>query len=193
MGKVNDINVLKRELLRVGIEVNDIYELVNSKESYPSAIPVLANLLRERIEPITLREGVIRALAVKEAAGKLGKLLFDEYNKTSNDLMNLKWAIGNTIYETASIDDEDEILRIVANKTNGISRQMFVLLLGKIKSQKSENTLIDLLQDDEVAPHAILALSKLKSERAKEKIIGLLNHPNSLIQKEAAKALKKLV
>lgn len=190
---MNDINVLKGELLRVGISISDIYELVNSTESYPSAIPVLANLLRNGIEPIALREGVIRALAVKEAAGKLGKLLFDEFDKTSNDYMTLKWAIGNTIYETATIEEEDEILKIVADKTNGISRQMFILLLGKIKSQKSENTLIDLLQDEEVAPHAILALGKLKSERAKEKIIALLNHSNSLIRKEAAKALKKQV
>ena len=48
-----------------------------------------------------------------------------------------------------------------------MSRQMFALALGKVPSEKSENALIQVLDDDEIAPHALEALGKLKSKKAR--------------------------
>lgn len=189
---MTDIDSIKIELLKVGLKVNDVYDLVNSAKSYSSAIPVLINLLKEGVQPIKLREGVIRALAVKEAIGKIGKLLIDEYNKTPKNEVMLRWAIGNTFFTTAKNENVDDVIEIVSNKSNGISRQMFVSSLGKLKSEKSENVLIELLGDSEVASHALYALARMKSEKARKSITGLLNHPNRLIRREASKALKKL-
>lgn len=184
---------VKNELNKVGIAIDDIYDLVNTKESYPKAIPVLIDLLRKDIEPINIKEGIIRALAVKEAIGLASPILLEEYNKTSKDKMMLRWAIGNTIYTTITEEDIERIKIIVGDKTNGISRQMFVLALGKVKSkEKVEDILIELLDDDEVCPHAIEALARLKSTKAKNKILTLINHSKELIKKEAQKALKKI-
>ncbi len=58
---------------------------------------------------------------------------------------------------------------------------------------KAEDVLIKLLDDDEVAAHAIEALCRMKSKKAREKILTLINHPKALIKKEAQKALKKLL
>ena len=43
---VNDSDKVKTELLKIGIKVKDIYDLVNSSEKYPDAIPVLIDLLQ---------------------------------------------------------------------------------------------------------------------------------------------------
>lgn len=187
------MNVIKTELEKVGISINDIYDLVNTNEPYPTALPVLLNLLETGIDDMGTKEGVVRALAVKEAIGKASPILIAEYNRVPKDKMLLRWAIGNTIYTTITKDDVESILLIVQDKTNGISRQMFVAALGKVKTKKVENVLINLLDDDEVIAYALEALGRMKSKKAKDKISALANHPKALIRKEALKALKKVM
>jgi len=187
------MNVIKTELEKVGISINDIYDLVNTNKPYPTAVPVLLNLLETGIDDMGTKEGVVRALAVKEAIGKATPILIAEYNRVPKDKMLLRWAIGNTIYTTITKDDVESILPIVQDKTNGISRQMFVAALGKVKTEKVENVLINLLDDDDVIAHALETLGKMKSKKAKDKISALANHPKALIRKEALKALKKVM
>lgn len=90
----------------------------------------------------------------------------------------------------AKLNDLENIFSIVLNKENGISRQMFVTALGKVKSEESENVLIELLDDEEVTVYALEALGRLKSKKAKFKITLFTTHANSLVRKEA-KALNK--
>lgn len=187
-----EANKIKSELAKVGITVNDIYDLVNTDKPYPSAVPVLLDLLQEGIEHIGIKEGIIRALAVKEAIGKASPVLLDEYYKIPKDKTLLRWTIGNTIYITITEDDVERILPIVQDKENGMSRQMFVAALGKVTSGNTEDVLIKLLDDDEVAAQALEALGRMKSKKAREKILTLTSHPKALIKKEAQKALKKL-
>jgi HEAT repeat protein len=119
-------------------------------------------------------------------------VLLDEYNKIPKDKMLFRWAIGNTVYITITEDDVDRILPIILDKENGMSRQMFIVALGKVASVKAEDVLIKLLDDDEVAAQALEALGRMKSKKAREKILTLTSHPKALIKKEAQKTLKKL-
>ncbi|TRW23601.1 HEAT repeat domain-containing protein [Flavobacterium zepuense] len=187
-----EIEKIKSQLNAVGIVITDIYDLVNSKKAYPDAIPILVGLLEDGIEDENTKEGVIRALAVKDAIGIATPVLIREYSKLSLEKVLLRWAIGNSVYVTMTKGCLDEVIRIVTDKTNGISRQMFVAALGKIKTEETESILISLLDDDEVAPHALEALGRLKSLKAVTKISSLKNHANPLIRKEALKALKKI-
>ncbi len=183
---------IKTELQKVGIEITNIYDLVNSGKRYAAAIPILSSLLKKGIDDIKVKEGVIRALTVKDAAGVANKVLIEEYNQIPKNETSLRWAIGNAFYTIITNEDAENILQIVQDRENGISRQMFVAALGKIKSKQSEIVLIKLLDDFEVAPHALDALGRLKSKKAKEKIEILLGHKNKLIIKEAERALKKI-
>jgi len=182
---------LVKELNLIGQNINSVWDLVNSKQNYPDAIPILLAYVTKDFHDRN-REGIVRALAVKEAIGKASPVLLDEYNKIPKDKMLLRWSIGNTIYTTVSESDVERILLIVQDKENGMSRQMFVAALGKVKSEKVEDVLIKLLDDDEVAAHALEALVRMKSKKAREKILTLISHPNTLIKKEAQKALKKI-
>ena len=183
---------LRDELKKQGVLINDIYDLVNSSKSYPAAIPILINFLRANVDDDNLKEGIIRALAVKEAKGKAGEILLQEFFKTPKDKMMLRWAIGNTMAIVMTENELDKVLEIIQDKENGIARQQFVIGLGKFKSEKVENILINLLDDEMVAAHALDALGKIKSKMAINKINNLLYHPNHLLRKEAQKALKRI-
>ncbi|WPV01587.1 HEAT repeat domain-containing protein [Mucilaginibacter sp. cycad4] len=187
-----DKHRIKSALASVGLDIDDIYDLVNSNKSYPSAIPVLLDLLNEGVDDARLKEGLVRALAVKEANGKTGTVLIAVYNRLPKEKMGLRWAIGNTLYKTIGENDLEGVLSIVRDKENGTSRQMFVMALGKMKGEKIEDVLIGLLDDDDVMTHAMEALGKLKSKRAKEKIETLSIHSSAFVRKEAQKALKRI-
>lgn len=190
-----EISPLIIELNMHGFEVNSIWDLVNSKNKYLDAIPILLeHLTRDYSEKN--KEGIVRSLSVKEAIGKVVPTLLNEYNKSEKNATSLRWAIGNTIYTTITKNDEDQILpliQVVKNRVNGSSRQMFVSALGKFQSKEVESVLIDLLLDEEVIIHTIEALGKMKSIKAKEEILKLTNHPKAVIRKEAIKALKKIL
>jgi HEAT repeat protein len=180
------------ELSKVGIKVNDIYDLVNCKHSYSNAIPVLINLLKKGIVSTKLKEGVIRALAVKEAKGKVGKILIEEFYKTPKEDIMLLWTIGNTMEVVISEDNIEDVIKIISNKKNGISRQMFVSALKNTNTEKVEEVLIKLLGDEQIKLHVLGALGKLKSQKAISKISKIVSNSKGIIRIEATKALKNI-
>lgn len=187
----DEVAPLLDDLNGIGVRVISIWDLVNTDDKYPNAIPILLTHLIKDYCAKT-KEAIIRALAVKEAIGKVSPILLDECSKITKDDTSLRWAIGNTIYVTITKDDVERIFSIVQDKENGLSRQMFVAALGKIKSEKVEEVLIKLLDDEEVTLHALEALGRMKSKKARDKVLILTKHSNVLIRKEAQKALKKL-
>ncbi|OBX25064.1 hypothetical protein A9996_11975 [Gelidibacter algens] len=186
-----EASTLVDELNGIGLNISSIWDLVNTRKKYPRAISILLkHLVKDYSEKN--KEGIVRALTVKEAIGKATPTLIDEYMKLSKDQTILRWTIGNAIFKTITKHDVDRIIPIIKDKENGISRQMFVAALGKVNLQNVENVLIDLLDDDEVVVQAIKALGQLKSLKAREKIVVLSKHSNKLIKTEAENALKVL-
>jgi len=179
------------ELKDKGIVISSVWDLVNTKSSYKVAIPILVNHLSKPYH-IKNKEGIIRALAVKEAKGFACRAILDEYIKAPKSNSNYCWTFGNTMAIIMTPEYIDDVIAIVQDKTNGISRQMFVIALGKVKSEKAENVLINLLDDEELMPQTLEALGRMRSKKAKDKISTLINHPKALIRKEALKALKKI-
>lgn len=188
----DESNVLKMELQKVGIIIDDIYDLVNTSIPYPEAIPILINAIEKGLSDKILIEGIIRSLAVKEVRGLCNKVLIKEFYRIPKENTFLLWAIGNTMDVVICQEDVDDIIEIIKKKEYGVSRQMFVYALRKVNAEKSENVLIDLLDDTDVVAHVIPVLGKMKSQKAKSKITELLSSKSSLVRKEAAKALKKI-
>lgn len=186
-----EIKDLSQELAKIGCKYTDPWDLANTKESYPEAIDTLIKHVSKPYHDRN-KEGIIRALIVKEAKGKANVALIAEYGRIAREKHNHRWVIGNAIYVIVIKDDIDSILPIVLNPENGISRQRFVLALGKIKSAKTEDILIKLLDDTEMALYAIQALERMKSRKAKEKISVLTNSKNESIRKEAQNFTKKM-
>lgn len=182
---------LLQELNGVGINITSVWDLVNTKLSYPNAISILIKYL-PKMQDDNNKEGIIRALAVREAIGLANDVLLSEFENMSIKKVNLKWIIGNTIFKIITSNDLNRVLKIVSEKDNGFSRQIFVLALGKLKSRKTEDVLIELLNDEEVVLQAISSLGKLKSQLAKNRLIILASDSNQSVRDAAKKALKKI-
>jgi HEAT repeat protein len=187
--KVEEVEV-QEKLAKIGLKVDSIYDLVNTREPYPRAIPVLIELLRRPFSDARIKEGIIRALTVSEAKGLAGKALLEEFYETCDPI--LAWTIGNAISVVATKDDLDEIARIVKNQANGDARQMFVITLGKIGTAHCEDLLLQLLENGDLVSHVIWSLGNLRSIRAEKLLIPFLINSNALIRKEAASAIKKI-
>lgn len=153
---------LTEELSTVGIKA-DVWNLVNTAAGYPEAIPILVKHLSRPYHRKNV-EGIVRALAVKEAKGLAGKAIMEEYRNAPKEDHNFRWLFGNTMSVIAVEDDLDDLIEIVLDESNGRSRQMFVRALAKLKSPQVRETLEALTNDQSpiVATEARKALRRKK-------------------------------
>jgi hypothetical protein len=192
------VESLVRELQEVGCPVGDLWELVNAKRRYPATVPVLLRWL-EGLDATEIRrrprdvEAVVRALAVPAARGKAAPLLIELFRTVPDRTgMGIRWAIGNTLEVVADDSVADEMIALAKDRRYGRAREMVVLALGRLKSERVDQVLIDLLEDEDVDGHAVVALGDRRAASAVPAISAMLQHPNSWVQKEAMKALAKI-
>lgn len=116
-------------LANAGVPVTSVWDLVNTSEPYPRAIPVLLSHLDRRY-PDEIRAGIARALAVIEARPHRRTIL-DAYESTDGAVMrHTKDGLALAVSATADFDD---VVRLLLDQTHGGSR---ILLLGSLKRSK---------------------------------------------------------
>lgn len=184
--------ILMKELIKEaninGFDVEDFNELNSIKRKIQSFISVLIKYLY-MFEKDNFKEAIVRILAVKGFHEATETLL----NLYCSDNVTIdKWAIGDALYSIQDKRYEDKYIEIVKDKSNRDSRQMIVILLGKLKCEKAIPTLIELLKDDDVNGHAIIALGYFKKNELINYIDPFLKHEKRWIRKEAEKAIKKI-
>lgn len=176
----------------VGLEVNSVYDLVNSSKSYPTAIPVLLRLLNENIEDAVILEGIVRALAVKEARGIAARPLIEQFKSLTMDQLTLKWVVSNTLSIVADDSVLDDLLDLVKDKRHGKAREMLTLALCNMSDPRVTDVLVELLDDDEVVGHALKALRRLKAKKGINKIERLTKHKETWVSNEAKRTLAQI-
>lgn len=177
------------DLANVGILVESVWDLVNSREGYAKAIPVLlAHLDKSYSERTT--EGIIRALTIKHARGKAGKKLLKMFRGEKNK--DLRWVIGNALSVVAAPDDTEEVVDLLRDVRFGESRSELTHAVGRLKGADAIPLLISLLEDEDIAADAVIALGKLKAVEARPHIEKLLSHPDSWVRQQARNALKNI-
>ena len=185
-------------LKRVGLAVSSVYDLVNTKEPYPKAIPVLIMLLPE-IEHLAIKDGIVRALTVKEARGLAGPPLireflrypFDECEEMDHAQHN-KWAVGNALSIVATESDYDALVELLRDRRHGRARQMLTYALARTRDPRVGEELIRALDDPGLTLHAISTLGKYKAENARRYVEPFLSDERSVVRKAAKKALERL-
>lgn len=162
-----EVAPLTSELSSVGVS-EDVWGLVDTATSYVPAIPVLIKHLRE---PYHWRnkEGIVRALAVKEAKGIASKAVLEEYRKIPKDDYHYPWVFGNTMTVIATEQDVADLANIVLDRNNGDSRESFVEALAKLKSPRVIEVLEQLVNDEsanvsETARKALKKKQRLKRQ-----------------------------
>jgi HEAT repeat protein len=104
----------------------------------------------------------------------------------------LGWAVASALETVADDSVFDEIAALATDRRYGKSRRMLALSLGNMTDPRAVDVLLDLLNDEEVAAHAVMGLGKLKAKKAAPKIEPFLEHPRPWVRREAKKALARI-
>jgi HEAT repeat protein len=191
---------LVQDLEDVGIVISEVWDLVNSTERYPAAMPVLMAWLN-RVNELPpddarerLREGLIRSLSTRDARPVAGPVMVRQFRTVSLD--PARWAAGNAIGIVADSTVFADVADLVREPSYGVARQMPVDALPRIGGRANRSTVIEilvgLLSDDDVVLHAISAVRRMRATNARPALAHLLDHERDTIRRRAQEALSRL-
>lgn len=183
----------KRKLLKdvreLGFEMSSINDLMEINKKHRGLVPILLRNLKE-IDDESDKEFIVRCLGVK-GFNEASKPLIHEFYKSNS--LTFKWAIGNTLSIIKDKESLPDLIKIAQEKEHGIARQMIVDCLGSFKVENVKDVLIELLDDNEVAGHAISAIAKIGDVSLVKYIEPFLSYKVRWVRNEANKAIKKLL
>lgn len=126
---------LRAELLAVGVEIDLIWDLVNTRDSYDPAVPILLEHLKRPYDPRT-REGIARALTVRAAKPYVEELIKMFKAETDNSSHSVKWAIGNALTVAARRELLPKIIELALDARHGEARTSLLLILNRSKKPR---------------------------------------------------------
>jgi hypothetical protein len=186
---------IRADLHAAGYDVASLHELRESGTRYKDAVPVLAAWLR-RVTDFGLHESLLRALAVPFAKKDALQPVIDDFTHidTGNSEVDteLRWVAGNALEVLWDDTAFDQLHAICADTGYGRARQMVVIGMGKSQNPAAADTLIRLLDDNDVRLHAVQALRKLRPDAAHEPLTRLRDTQDAYMRKEIDKTLAKL-
>jgi len=100
------------DLRRAGYRVGSVYDLVNTAQSYPDAIPVLLNHIKRPYSD-RIKEGIARALTVREARGIAGPGIIATLRHSQDNDRVCRWALANALTIVADRADRDAIKGLI--------------------------------------------------------------------------------
>lgn len=175
---------LLRDLEAIGVKIASLAEL--PKEA--RVVPVLVKWL-----PLTCdtraKEAIVRALSVPSARPDAARSLIMEFLRSTDDQAGLRWAIGNALEVVADESVFDDLVALAKDQRHGKAREMLTLALGNMTDPRAVDVLLDLLKDEEVAGHAVMALGKLSPSKARSALEPFLRDPRPWVRKEAKRAV----
>lgn len=141
---------LVQELQAAGAEVSSVWDLVNTKDSYPQLISILFAHL-DRPYPQKVREGIARALAVPESRSHWDELVKRYLAETETTTNGMKWALHLAIAAAADISVLDTLIRLAVDRRHGRNRAMFVDALARLNDPRARTALNELAGDPDLA------------------------------------------
>jgi hypothetical protein len=179
------------ELAGLGYRVETLGDLRHQGSAWKTALPLLLRWL-PKIENPDIKAEIVSCLSVPWLGNKGTAALIEEFKKWSPAMEMLAWTIGNALSIVDVEGFESQIIELCRNPAYGMTRQMLVLGLGRFRSGEAEDTALELLKDESVKLHAVLALGEMKSKRALPALEQLLANEKSVIRREARKAIKRI-
>lgn len=186
---------LLAELEAAGFSVETMAQLRRSGNR--SAVPVLVKWLPD-VEYLPLKRDLIAALGSPWARPVSARPLVEEFRRVDPTAdtadTSVRWSIGDALERVADESVIDDVIEIATDASHGHHRALVVTALGNMGKQRERAlpVLLRLLDDEVVAPYAVMALGKLKAPEGRAAVERFLDHPESWVRKEAKKALAKL-
>jgi hypothetical protein len=111
------------ELREAGFHVDSAWDLVNMSTPYPEALPILLEHL-QRPYPDRVREGIARALAVRDA--KLGWDTLTRLYRQEKAGTDAKDGLAAALAATVTSETVDELIGLVRDPPHGESRLLLL-------------------------------------------------------------------
>lgn len=148
-------------LRSAGINVEDgVWDLVNTRERYDAALPVLAEHL-ERDYPPEIQEGIARAMAVYEAQPwrqDFIRLIRNRPSMPEGKRDGFRDGLAVAIGNTTTLDNVWETIELLRDTSLGTSRILIVYVFRKMKDVDVREALLELRERD---PELRIAISEL--------------------------------
>ncbi len=188
---------LAAELEEAGFKVERLGELRRRGVGDRRALPALLKWFpRATFAP--LRGDIAYVLASRWAQPEGLRALLDEYHRidgstTPSDGM-VRAAICTSLERVADNTVLDELIAIASDPTHGTGRGMAVVALGNMHHdarQAALDTLLKLLEDDDVVLFALLGLVKMDAREALRPVVFLTRHRNPIVAKTAVRTVTR--
>jgi hypothetical protein len=179
------------ELAQVGYRVETLADLRHQRKPWKSALPVLLRWL-PKVDNPDIKDEIVRCLSVPWLGNAGTAVFIEEFRKSAPLNEMVAWTIGNALSIVDVRGFENQIIELCRNPTYGMTRQMLVLGLGRFHDAGAEDTALELLKDESVKLHAVIALGKMKSRRAIPELEKLLADKKSILRREARKAITSI-
>jgi len=140
---------LVRDLQSAGVHVTSAWDLVNTHASYPSAIPVVLEHFQRPYSAV-IREGIARALAVKEAAWAWDVLLEYFSREPEGGKTDVKWALACALSGASTDERLDKIIELLMDQSIGLNRFALLGALGRSKTQRARAAIQKLRADPQI-------------------------------------------
>ena len=150
---------LLSDLRNMGIQIESVWDLVNTADKYPAAIPILRRHLSLPYHK-RIKEGIIRALTVNYAGPEVLRELIKQFcEQTDNSPNSLKWVLGNAISEVATPADAETVIALAMDPSHGDSRDSITQRLPRVVKNKARlnEVLQHLMRDKQTEQYARLA------------------------------------
>jgi hypothetical protein len=181
-------------LQKVGVHVTSSQDLMNTRDPYPLAIPVLVEML-SIVQTYTVKEIIARSLGAKEAKGKAEHALMAEFESSLSDesveAQSFRWAISNTLEIIGGKGDVDTLMRLLLDPRSASARGLLSIAAAKTKDPRVIPILMVYLDVEDLQGFAARGLGKFRAKEAvpKLKVIAATTK-NSWVRREAVKALE---
>jgi len=135
-----------QELRAAGAQVSSVWDLVNTRASYPELLPLLVDQL-QRPYPDGVREGIARALAVPEATFAWPLLVRLYRQEPAGQVKNaLALAVGNA----ADAKELEELIALTRDSQLGESRMLLLFGLDRSRDPRALRALRELATDPDL-------------------------------------------
>lgn len=139
---------LRQALQSAGIDVQSVWDLVNTATPYPEALPILLEHL-DRPYPDRVREGIARALAVRDA--KFGWAQLVHHYQAEPDGSDAKDGLAAAIAAVADGEVVDDVIGLAQDRQHGASRLLLLKALRRSHDPRARAALEQFLRDPQLA------------------------------------------
>ncbi len=183
---------------RSGISISSISDLVQTRQSYFPAYPVLLDLLR-RPYPVQIREMIVRALTVKDAHDvafpTLVQIYRDPSHKSdSNDIgfKPFRFALANAIAFLASPKERSTLKEFARDAKLGASRSAFIHAMRTWRDPEVDDLVLGALGEPDLRYQAIVAAGTRRITRALPAIEAAAADRDPEVRRVASRAIDRI-